>query len=1723
MAKPTKAPEPNPIDRFIDTWRHAAINSPWGAGGLVNALFRAKGYSQQDINRAKAATNKDYDTKYKNAPVFKTRPGHPLDYVSPDNIGRGAVTLLGHLLGGVDPTYAVGGSGPNVAARALDMAGKQGAFSLGRQQTDINKGQQKKLDPKQTAAEMALGGAIQVGHELAGAARNLIKPKETLTGNEVVPFKQPMGKDGLPPRGEFASPKDAAMHMRSTGKTQATHDIVAHGDNSYSVQEKVPTVIKSDDIHEVRPADAPQADVPEPLHEVDEILPTEHLAPDGFPNGNAGGVRPIDPREIAKIMGDPEAAGLTGINDNMPNRRMNNRDRSPYTDEELANLPPANREYLEHLTPAERQEMDASVPTRPLDNTGYEKFTPNSQPPAPANDTHQAEITPFDAEEAAMNEKGFVKSVVDGRWLPRDEAYEEAHQQWVDKNFPEGTEVRGFGHNIDENGNYKPDEVVHAIEDQDSEIAKARQNKDEDLDPQYDETFQSKPGVNARRMAKMLGPQLYGDPSSMGAVSIKEVLQNSFDAVKDAMTHHGMKKGKIDIVTSAGNRAIEMRDNGIGMSPDTLGGKFLQIAGSGKEGDNASGGFGIAKMLFLYGNKDLNVLTMRDGKVSELKATGEQLFDSLEDPSSAPHITVREPTEADHRVFPEGHGTYIRMTLPENFKDPMTGEMKEINFPRYEWEVPALTNSPLFHNVDVTFNDHQLDDVGSKFPMDKYAPFANVKFQWGDADIYVSKEHEPDKKHGDNINVLSNGLYQFSETMPKDPKNPWGEAVPYTFYVDLHPTVKPDEPGYPFSFNRQSLTEQAKDELGHVKDYIQKLYGQKSLKDEAKSFGEIYYIDPQTGEHSELHDLTPDVPVHEDGFRGIQAGDQVEIKDGRMIVNGEDLPILTPEQLKKQKFTADTLMIDPGLVDPDKIMVHDNTMVDLGDGSPPEKMIDHMRQQFGEDFDNLIHTAGQSFMELRNMVAGLTGEGDDYYGLTREAIGVSLDPKYRGVSIRVPFSGSFINPLVPRGETDLEKGYNIVGTMIHELAHHKIRNHNADFPAEMQKIWAQLLAHPDYGFAVWQQHIAETLAKYGDIIDYGQNLYEKGHAKPYTDSFKDGVRDDSKGSDAGSDEQSTGRSEGGQSPEGMRDDAQSEYPTIEVGDASGDLGSRAGKKALLDKLRNVIEAGKPLRAETSRQISKERGERIRAAYAARAKQGGEAGLYKELAALKGDMSKARIQSIRSHFTQEEIDAIFDIVKNNPKLAGYDSINAQKALSKLFGKEHGELPTEAEAKLLAMALPKNVIRALLSDEEGSATTDWLNKYADPIAEVAGIPRALKTMGDFGVALRQAVPLIGTKEYWKTLPEIFKGMASEKLYQNSWKEIESDPDFYWMQVGKVAFSRLDDPDISLKEEAIPGHLAQKIPFVRGSERGFTGYLNVLRFHTFKRLLNDARNLGLDPTGDPAALKQMGDFVNVMTGRGSLGKTGDKAAPFLSSMFFSPRLAASRATMLNPVWYARLSPQLRKEAARAIAAYSLYMGVVLGIAANAFGAHVEMDPRSTDFARARVKDTRFDFTGGLQPFVRTFWQFVTNSKKNASGKVQPLGQKYGQPTRLDLVTNFVEGKASPNAAFLMDLARGKDIMHPKNIAGEVNTFNQFGKDNWFKNPAVNLGIPMPVGSTLEAGARYGYKDPLTYAVAIAEEAGIGTNTYTARKPKSNKKGEFGGSGFKNEFKSSGFGKGF
>lgn len=641
---------------------------------------------------------------------------------------------------------------------------------------------------------------------------------------------------------------------------------------------------------------------------------------------------------------------------------------------------------------------------------------------------------------------------------------------------------------------------------------KAPPLKAEELIAQGEE-IQSRPGANLGRLAALLGPKLYGSPRDITSVSIKEIVQNSFDAIKTMLERGQIQKGRLDILLDRKSRTLTISDNGSGMAPEILGTKFLEIAGTHKESERASGGLGIAKMLFLFGNQNIEVVTLRDNKVSVLQSNGKQLFDALEDQTKAPRITVRAPTREDRVLFPEGHGTVVRVKIPETYVDTSTGETNGIPFETWSpREYQVLQNSPLFGDIEVSFNGNLVENMGVLFPKDAYTALNKVNFKWGTANVYVSKAPVKAQWRG-NAHVLSNGLWQFSFKIPRDPGDPYGDAIDRNFYIDLNSKVKPEDPGYPFDLNRQQFSPTAKKDFEQLFHYISLMYQQTDLVSSMQNFGDIQYMDmtPSGVKAGDKQKVQPKIPPKSTAADALSEGDNISVVDGQLVVNGRKIPELTPEDLENFKIDTDALIIPQDQVDATKPILHDNVDVKLSD-LEVVSITDLLRQKFGKRFDEFAYGMGKAFQDLRDVVAEITtGQKKEFvkggmFGrdqevmiddkpwsdLRYEPVGVSFDHEYRGVSIRMPFSASFLNIAVPEFTDTLRAAVGMVGTMVHELAHHRVRSHNAAFPAEMQRIFIHLDTHPTFNFHEFKQRVVDIVQRHRDVFEYANGVMTNG-------------------------------------------------------------------------------------------------------------------------------------------------------------------------------------------------------------------------------------------------------------------------------------------------------------------------------------------------------------------------------------------------------------------------------------------------------------------------------------------------------------------------------------------------------------------------------------------------------------------------------------------------------
>ena len=134
-----------------------------------------------------------------------------------------------------------------------------------------------------------------------------------------------------------------------------------------------------------------------------------------------------------------------------------------------------------------------------------------------------------------------------------------------------------------------------------------------------------------------------------------------------------------------------------------------------------------------------------------------------------------------------------------------------------------------------------------------------------------------------------------------------------------------------------------------------------------------------------------------------------------------------------------------------------------------------------------------------------------------------------------------------------------------------------------------------------------------------------------------------------------------------------------------------------------------------------------------------------------------------------------------------------------------------------------------------------------------------------------------------------------------------------------------------------------------------------------------------------------------------------------------------MLNPNTYVKLDPIVRKEALKSLLSFGAIATSVATLAAMMFpdDVTVEIDPRSSDFAKIKVGNTRYDILGGFGQYITLGARMITGEKKNAAGEIKELGKDFGSDTRLDVIERFFGNKEAPLASLLTDYLRGENAV--------------------------------------------------------------------------------------------------
>lgn len=368
--------------------------------------------------------------------------------------------------------------------------------------------------------------------------------------------------------------------------------------------------------------------------------------------------------------------------------------------------------------------------------------------------------------------------------------------------------------------------------------------------------------------------------------------------------------------------------------------------------------------------------------------------------------------------------------------------------------------------------------------------------------------------------------------------------------------------------------------------------------------------------------------------------------------------------------------------------------------------------------------------------------------------------------------------------------------------------------------------------------------------------------------------------------------------------------------------------------------------------------------------------------------------------------------------------------------------------------------------------------DKLYQALGLPRAIMATADLSAPLRQGIftmarhPILFAKNFGK----MFKYAFSEDAYKNLKADIVTSPNYGLYVKHKLPITDLG-AGLNAREEQFMSNLAEKIPLfgnlAKGSNRAYAGFLNKMRMDLFDDFIKTAELNGIK---DEKFLADAARFVGAATGRGNIHQLfgGDASGKIWASFFFSPRLMASRMSLLNPMYYMSLHPSVRKEALKSLAAFVGTGSGILALA-QANGAEVGTDPRSADFGKIKVGDTRFDTWGGFQQYARLIGQLITGEKiSTTTGRQTELGSGgYGAPTHESIIMDFFKSKEAPVLSFLTRAFQGEQYGEPFRLGPEI----------------LDRFIPMIISDAYDLQKEWGGAGLL---MAVPSAFGVGSQTY-------------------------------
>ncbi len=405
--------------------------------------------------------------------------------------------------------------------------------------------------------------------------------------------------------------------------------------------------------------------------------------------------------------------------------------------------------------------------------------------------------------------------------------------------------------------------------------------------------------------------------------------------------------------------------------------------------------------------------------------------------------------------------------------------------------------------------------------------------------------------------------------------------------------------------------------------------------------------------------------------------------------------------------------------------------------------------------------------------------------------------------------------------------------------------------------------------------------------------------------------------------------------------------------------------------------------------------------------------------------------------------------------------------------------------------------------GNYMSDLKNNVPQPatfgraVQGIGSFSKAIKATGDNSALFRQGWktlltnPGIWSKNAAQSFVDLAKSFGGKRVMDEVNAQILSRENSRngMYQKAKLAIGNI--------EEEFPTSLPEKIPGLgrvfKASEEAYKSFLYKTRADVFDKMIEIGKRSGEDIT-DKAWLEGTGNLVNSLTGRAGLGKF-EAGAGVINNFFFSPRkMVADFHTLTSHLADPKATPFVKKQAATNLLKIAGGTATLLMIADQVHPGSVEWDPRSADFGKIKIGNTRYDVTGGMGSMLTVAARMalvVKNTttgsttpvlKSSVTGKLQQVNTgKFGAKTGGEIATDFFANKASPLMAVLIEVLNDEDFNRQPLTAGRA---------------AMDFAAPIPITNAIEL-----FKDPSVSAAnmtaaMIADGLGISTNTYGAKK---------------------------